>query len=114
MHLSVVFSRLHVCCYWRLVQEKTAGTTTVRRPLKASEFGRAEVVRSLLEAGAATDSWDNSCMTALMPTSRHGHLKATDLMLQAGADTECRQDSPCARICEWSLGSCALAAGSWC
>ena len=54
----------------------------------ASFFGRPDVVKALLQAGADVNKADNRGWTALMKTNMHGHTATVEVLLQAGADVD--------------------------
>ena len=49
-------------------------------------FGRIEVVKLLIEAGAKVDLVNNSGSTALHESATMGHLDITKLLVEAGAN----------------------------
>jgi ankyrin repeat protein len=58
-----------------------------RTPLMfAAQFGRAETVRALLDAGAKIDLHEKGYYTALMLAAGNGHAEVVDLLAGAGAN----------------------------
>ncbi|MGW1989492.1 ankyrin repeat domain-containing protein [Embleya sp. NPDC001921] len=60
--------------------------------IAAASMGRADLVRLLLDHGAAVNARSTSGWTALMRTCNAGSLDCARLLLDAGADTGIRND----------------------
>ena len=82
-----------------LAASKTGDVERVFDPLElladdeASEHGHLEVVKSLLEAGAAVDQAGCYGITPLLMASENGHLEVVKALLDAGADVSRAGDS---------------------
>ena len=58
--------------------------------MKASEAGRLDLVRLLLDAGAAVDARSRDGATALMAAAQSGHTAVVAVLLNAGAEPSLR------------------------
>ena len=54
--------------------------------MRAADRGQLNVVRSLLNSGAAVDAKGKGGMTPLMLAARNGHLPVVKLLLESGAN----------------------------
>src|SRR5262245_10374188 len=54
----------------------------------AVKAGRADALRTLLDAGADVDARDEHGQTALMNASRDGHTEVVRLLIERGADLD--------------------------
>ena len=66
-------------------QQRRDGTTAL---MLAAEYGRVEIARLLLEAGADEDLQNQDGKTALMLAVESGHAEIARLLLEAGADKD--------------------------
>ena len=70
--------------------------------MKASEVGRLDLVRLLLDAGAAVDAQRPDGATALMAAAQSGHTAVVAVLLHAGAEPSLRNNDGW-----WSVGDTA-------
>ena len=81
--------------------QKRQTEATIPTLLLAVHAGRADEVRSLLDAGADVNAADADGITPLMATAMNGNLSLARLLLSAGADRR-----PCNK---WGLTAHAIA-----
>ena len=81
--------------------QKRQAETTIPALLLAVHAGRADEVRSLLDAGADVNAADADGITPLMATAMNGNLSLARLLLSAGADRR-----PCNK---WGMTAHAIA-----
>eukprot|EP01046_Picozoa_sp_COSAG06_P009112 COSAG06_NODE_471_length_15318_cov_24.861029_9_plen_435_part_00 len=67
--------------------DKKHGSTAL---MKAAHAGRLDLVRLLLESGAAVDAQQREGATALMAAAQEGHTEVVAALLQAGAEPSLR------------------------
>jgi hypothetical protein len=70
--------------------------------MKASEAGRLDLVRLLLDAGAAVDARQRDGATALMAAAQSGHTAVVAMLLNAGAEPSLRSNDGW-----WNVGATA-------
>ena len=70
--------------------------------MKASEVGRLDLVRLLLDTGAAVDAQRPDGATALMAAAQSGHTAVVAVLLRAGAEPSLRSNDGW-----WSVGDTA-------
>ena len=68
-------------------------TSTSNNLLAAATEGNKDALLSSLDAGAAVDEMDSSCMTPLMHAAENGHLDCLLLLIGRGADVDKRSGS---------------------
>ena len=93
LHDAATFGRVYVA---RAILERRqvdmAGAGLMALYLSATH-GHLQVVRLLLNRGAAVDGWSEPCLTPLYMAAREGHLPIAALLMDRGASVHGRPDA---------------------